>query len=49
MQTGGGSGTPYWDIQLIDREGRRFTICGEIKDRHEADGIVAQLRTLCRL
>jgi len=49
MQTGGGTGTPYWDIQLINREGRRFKICGELEDRHEADWIVAQLKTICRV
>jgi len=49
MQTGGGSGTPYWDIHLIDRGGRSVKICGELKDRHEADWIVAQLKTICRV
>ncbi len=44
MQTGGGSGTPYYDIQLVNRAGRRFKLGGELKDKHEADWIIVQIK-----
>ena len=45
-QQGGGSGTPYYDIQLLRRNGMKTTLGRTIRDKAEADYLVCEMQKL---
>jgi hypothetical protein len=45
LQAGGGSGTPYYDIRFLCKNGRKITAGTTIKNKHEAEWLVSQMRT----
>ena len=48
LQTGGGSGTPYYDIQLICRDGRKRTAGRQIRNKREAVWLMNQIKQAIR-
>lgn len=44
MQTGGATGTPYYNIQLVTRDGRNFTAGQGLRDKQEAEWLVAEMK-----
>jgi hypothetical protein len=44
IQTGGASGTPYYDIQLICRDGRKRTAVRQIRNKREAVWLMNQMK-----
>ena len=44
MQSGGGSGTPYYGIRFRCRDGRTISANFEIRDKQEVEWLVAQLQ-----
>ncbi len=44
MQSGGRSGTPYYDIALVRRNGRRIAAGQHLRDKREAEWLAAQIR-----
>ena len=44
MQSGGGSGTPYYYIQLICRDGRKWTAGRQIRNKREAVWVMNQMK-----
>ena len=43
-QQGGATGTPYYDIQLVQADGKKITVGQTIRDKHEAEWLVDQMR-----
>jgi hypothetical protein len=43
-QQGGATGTPYYDIQLVLGGGKKITVGQTIRDKHEAEWLVFQMR-----
>lgn len=43
MQSGGRSGTPYYDIQMVLEGGKERTLGGNIRDKRQAEWLVAQM------
>jgi hypothetical protein len=48
MQSGGGSGTPYYDIQVICRDGRKRTAARQIRNKREAVWLMNQMKQAIR-
>jgi hypothetical protein len=48
-QQGGGSGTPYYDIELTLRDGKKLTLGRTLCDKHEAAWLVEEMRRLAGL
>jgi hypothetical protein len=44
MQTGNASGTPYYNIQLVCRDGRKITAGQALRDKQEAEWLVAEMK-----
>jgi hypothetical protein len=44
MQTGGAEGTPYYDIQLICRDGRKRNVGSQIRNKREAVWLMNQMK-----
>jgi hypothetical protein len=44
MQTGGASGTPYYNLQLVCRDGRKFTAGQGLRDKQEAEWLVSEMK-----
>ena len=44
MQTGGASGTPYYDIQLSYANGRKLTAGSGVRSKQEAEWLVAEMK-----
>jgi hypothetical protein len=43
-QQGGATGTPYYDIQLVNTDGKKITVGQTIRDKQEAEWVVSELR-----
>jgi hypothetical protein len=48
-QQGGANGTPYYDIELSLRTGKRVTLARTLKDKLEVDWLVEEMRRLTGL
>jgi hypothetical protein len=48
-QQDGGTGTPYYDIEMTLRDGRRLTLGRSLRDRHEVEWLVTEMRRLAGL
>ncbi|MGA8773116.1 MAG: hypothetical protein WB536_01925 [Terriglobales bacterium] len=48
-QQGGGTGTPYYDIEMTLRDGRRLTLGRSVRDKHEVEWLVSEMRRLAGL
>ncbi len=48
-QQGGAIGTPYYDIEMRLRGGKKFTLGRTLRDKHEADWLVQEMRRLAGL
>jgi hypothetical protein len=44
MQMGNGEGTPYYNIQLVCRDGRKLTAGQALRDKQEAEWLVAEMK-----
>ncbi|MBI4465519.1 MAG: hypothetical protein HY647_12510 [Acidobacteria bacterium] len=44
MQSGGRSGTPYYDIRLVLRNGKERTVVSSIRDKRQAEWLQEQIR-----
>jgi hypothetical protein len=47
-QQGGGTGTPYYDIELTLRSGKKLTLGHTVRDKHETDWLVAEMQRLAQ-
>ena len=45
-QQGGATGTPYYDIELTLRDGKKITLGRSIRDKHETEWLVEEMRRL---
>jgi hypothetical protein len=45
-QQGGSTGTPYYDIELTLRDGKKLTLARSLRDKHEATWLVDEMRRL---
>lgn len=45
-QQGGGSGTPYYDIQLVQTTGIQTTLGKTVRNKHEAESLAHQMQNL---
>ncbi len=45
-QQGGGSGTPYYDVQLVRTTGIQTTLGKTIRNKHEAESLARQMQNL---
>jgi hypothetical protein len=45
-QQGGGTGTPYYDIELTRKDGHKITLGHTVKDKQEAEWLVAEMSRL---
>ena len=45
-QQGGGSGTPYYDIQLIQTTGIQIALGKTVRNKHEAESLARQMQNL---
>ncbi len=48
-QQGGGTGTPYYDIEMTLRDGKRLTIGRTLRDQRETEWLVSEMRRLAGL
>jgi hypothetical protein len=48
-QQGGATGTPYYDIELTLCDGKKLTLGRSIRDKHETEWLVAEMRRLAGL
>ena len=48
-QQGGATGTPYYDIEMRLGSGNKFTLGRTLRDKHEADWLVQEMRRLAGL
>lgn len=48
-QQGGGTGTPYYDIELAQRNGRKITLGSTLSSKQEVDWLVEEMRRLTGL
>jgi hypothetical protein len=48
-QQGGGTGTPYYDIEMTLHDGRRLTLGRSVRDKHEVEWLVSEMRRLVGL
>lgn len=44
MQMGNAQGTPYYNIQLVCRDGRKFTAGQGLRDKQEAEWLVSEMK-----
>ena len=45
-QQGGATGTPYYDIQLVQADGKKITLGKTIREKQEADWLVSEMTKL---
>jgi hypothetical protein len=45
-QQGGATGTPYYDIELTLRDGKKLTLGRTLRDKHETEWLVEEMRRL---
>lgn len=45
-QQGNGTGTPYYDIELTLRDGRKLTLGRTLRNKHETEWLVCEMRRL---
>lgn len=45
-QQGGGTGTAYYNIELVLRSGKKLTLGSAVADRHEAEWLTGEMRRL---
>ena len=45
-QMGGGTGTPYYDIELRLRDGKKLTLGRTLRSKHEAEWLVNEMNQL---
>jgi hypothetical protein len=43
-QQGGGTGTPYYDVEMTLLDGRRLTLGRSLRDKHETEWLVSEMR-----
>ncbi len=48
-QQGGATGTPYYDIELSLRDGKKVTLGRTVRDKHETEWLVEEMRRLAGL
>jgi hypothetical protein len=48
-QQGGATGTPYYDIQLIQADGKKITVGQTVRDKDEAEWLVLQMSNALEL
>lgn len=48
-QQGGATGTPYYDLEMRLRTGKKFTLGRTLRDKHETDWLVQEMRHLAGL
>ena len=48
-QQGGGTGVPYYDIELTLQDGKRLTLGHNVRDKNEAAWLVSEMRRLAGL
>jgi hypothetical protein len=48
-QQGGGTGTPYYDIELTLRDGKKLTLGRTLRDKHETAWLAEEMQRLARL
>jgi hypothetical protein len=48
-QQGGGTGTPYYDIEMTLRDGRKLTLGRSLRDKHETEWLMSEMRRLTGL
>jgi len=48
-QQGGGTGTPYYDIEMTLRDGKKLTLGRTVRDQHETEWLVSEMRRLTGL
>jgi hypothetical protein len=48
-QQGGATGTPFYDIELINRYGKKFTLGRALRNKEEADWLISEMRRLAGL
>ena len=49
QQGGGSSGTPYYDIQLVQPDGKKITLGRTVRDKQEGEWIAAEMERLIGL
>ena len=45
-QQGGGNGTPYYDIEMTTRDGKKLTLGRTLRDKQETEWLVSEMRRL---
>jgi hypothetical protein len=45
-QQGQGQGTPYYDIILVSRDGKKITLGKTIRDKREAEWLASEMKRL---
>lgn len=48
-QQGGASGTPYYDIEMTLRDGRKLTLGHTLRDKQETEWLVSEMRRLANV
>ena len=48
-QQGGGTGTPYYDIEMTLRDGRKLTLGRSLRDKRETEWLMSEMRRLTGL
>jgi hypothetical protein len=48
-QQGGATGTPYYDIELSLRDGKKITLGRTVRDKHETEWLVGEMQRLAGL
>jgi hypothetical protein len=48
-QQGGATGTPYYNIELTLRDGKKVTLGSTLRDQHEAAWLVEEMQRLAGL
>lgn len=48
-QQGGDTGTPYYDIEMTLRDGKKLTLGRTVRDKHEVEWLVSEMRRLAGL
>jgi len=46
LQQGGTTGVPYYDIELTLRDGKKLTLGRSVRDKHETEWLVEEMRRL---
>jgi hypothetical protein len=45
-QQGGATGVPYYDVELTLRDGKKITLGRNLRDKHETEWLVEEMRRL---